>query len=415
MAAENPVLVWLRRDLRLADNPALDAASKTGRPVIPAFIRTRPKKGDLYGRLGGASAWWRGQSLAALRSSLRTIGSDLILRTGAALDVLRGLADVTGADTLIFNRSLEPAQIRVDATVISALRDHDIEVIECAANRLHEPWTVKTTTGGSFKVFTPFWRRLAEEYRPPVAHLAPAKLAAPKQWPESEALEDWQVKAAWSKSLAEAWAPSESAARKRLTAFSKQVEAYPDSRDRPDWDGTSRFSPYLAWGEISVHEIWRRLSEKHGTAADPFLRQLGWRDFNSHLLYHFADLPHRPWTAKFERLPFETDSKGLKAWQRGLTGYPIVDAGMRQLWATGWMHNRVRMIVASFLIKDQRIDWREGEAWFWDTLVDADLAQNAGNWQWVAGSGADAAPYFRIFNPVSQSRKFDPDGDYIRR
>jgi deoxyribodipyrimidine photo-lyase len=404
-----PVLLWLRRDLRLGDNPALSAAVETGRPVIPVFIRPDPDK------LGGASAWWRGRSLAALHDALKAHGSGLVLRTGPAPDVLRTLARETGAAAIAFNRSLEPRQIAEDADVITLFQELDREVLEQPANRLHEPWQVKTGAGGPYKVFTPFWNRLADEYKPPMAHPKPRRLATVESWPKSEPIANWQLTAGWSDGFAEEWTPGEDGAHKRLLAFTGQAKDYPETRDRPDWEGTSRFSPHLAWGEISAHEIWRKLSEKLGTGALPFLRQLGWRDFNSHLLYHFPKLPREAWNDTFANFPFLKDPKGLHAWQKGLTGYPIVDAGMRQLWATGWMHNRVRMITASFLIKDQLIDWRKGEAWFWDTLVDADLAQNAGNWQWVAGSGADAAPYFRIFNPVTQSRKFDPEGAYIRR
>jgi deoxyribodipyrimidine photo-lyase len=404
-----PVLLWLRRDLRIGDNPALAAAAKTGRPIIPVFIRPNPDG------IGGASAWWRGRSLATLRAQLRRLGSDLVLRSGDPLAVLAGLAAETGATELHFNRTLEPAAIQTDIAVLAELPKRGTAAIDHPANRLHEPWRLRTGTGGSFKVFTPFWRRLAEDYRPPAALPTPGKLQAPKAWPESEAVEAWQVTADWSRGFAQEWEPGETGAARRLAKLQESVAAYPETRDRPDWEGTSRLSPHLAWGEISVHEAWRRLNEQHGEAALPFLRQLGWRDFNSHLLYHFTALQTDAWSPKFRDFPFLPAGKGLQAWQRGMTGYPIVDAGMRQLWATGWMHNRVRMITASFLIKDQLVDWRQGEAWFWDTLVDADLAQNAGNWQWVAGSGADAAPYFRIFNPITQSRKFDPEGAYIRR
>jgi len=405
----DPVLLWLRRDLRLGDNPALAAAVATGRPVIPVVIR--PEKDPI----GGASAWWRGRSLAALAAALRKHGSGLVLRSGPVVDVLRGLVEETKADAVAFNRSLEPAQVAEDVAVLGMLQDRGVAAIEQPANRLHEPWVLKTGAGGPFKVFTPFWNRLSEAYRPPVAHPAPRTLPAPKAWPRSEPIETWQVTVAWSEGFAAEWTPGEDGAQKRLTAFLNQAREYPERRDRPDWEGTSRLSPHLAWGEVSVHAIWRRLSDQLSDEAAPFLRQLGWRDFNSHLLYHFPKLETEAWSAKFRRFPFLDDTKGLRAWQQGKTGYPIVDAGMRQLWQTGWMHNRVRMIAASFLAKDQLIDWRKGEAWFWDTLVDADIAQNAGNWQWVAGSGADAAPYFRIFNPVTQSRKFDPDGAYIRR
>jgi deoxyribodipyrimidine photo-lyase len=411
-----PLLLWLRRDLRLADNPALDAAARSGQPVIPVFIRPRPgRTKDVYGEIGAASAWWCGHSLAAMTASLKALGSDLILRSGGAPEVLVALIQETGATALAFNRTLEPAEIATDIAVMRAAQDQGITVLDQPGNHLHEPWRLKTGTGGNFKVFTPFWKRLAAEYRPPEAIPAPQRLAAPKAWPESEALAAWQVTDPWSAGMAASWRPGEAGAEALLARFVSTCAEYSERRDRPDWEGTSRFSPHLAWGEISAHEIWRRLHGALGDRALPFLRQLGWRDFCAHLLYHFPDLPGRVWNPRFERFPFVEDAKLLHAWERGLTGYPIVDAGMRQLWVTGWMHNRVRMITASLLIKDMMIDWRQGEAWFWDTLVDADLAQNAGNWQWVAGSGADAAPYFRIFNPVTQSRKFDPDGAYIKR
>ena len=409
MEPNRPILLWLRRDLRLTDNPALAAAIASKRPVIPVFIRSEKDE------IGSASAWWRGRSLAALAHDLETRGSRLILRTGSAETILSALAEEIGAGALAFNQSHEPSQIAVDQVVMRVFGERRLEIIERRANRLHDPWLLKTGAGGSFKVFTPFWKRLSADYRPPSRQSAPKLLQSPKSWPRSEKLSGWQITAAWAACFDAEWTPGEADAEKRLRRLLRTTKDYPRERDRPDHEGTSRLSPHLAWGEISVHEIWRRLDAKLGAHAMPFLRQLGWRDFNSHLLYHFPKMATQPWSAKFARFPFQRDAKGLKAWQRGRTGYPIVDAGMRQLWMTGWMHNRVRMIVASFLIKDQLIDWRRGEAWFWDTLVDADLAQNAGNWQWVAGSGADAAPYFRLFNPVSQSRKFDPDGAYIRR
>ena len=408
MQSDRPILLWLRRDLRLSDNPALAAAAEMGRPVIPICVR--PLTSEI-----GAAAWWLGESVAAMRARLQAIGSSLVLRTDEPSRALHSLARESGATVLLFNRSLEPAQIAVEAAVIGAMRERGVEVIERDANRLHEPWRLRTSAGDAFKVFTPFWRRLSEAYHAPPALPAPHTLLAPHLWPPSEPIEAWQVTAPWTRGLAASWQPGEEGAQQRLATFLTEAGTYSARRDRPDWDGTSRLSPHLAWGEISVHEAWRRVHEELGDAALPYLRQLGWRDFNSHLLYHFPSLPHESWTRRFARFPFRNDDIGLRAWQRGRTGYPLVDAGMRELWATGWMHNRVRMVAASFLIKDLLIDWRQGEAWFWDTLVDADLAQNAGNWQWVAGSGADAAPYFRIFNPVLQSRKFDPDGDYIRR
>lgn len=405
---ESPVLVWLRRDLRLEDNPALFHAAKTGRAVIPFFIDDEP-------RIGGASRWWRGRSLLALDAALQALGSRLILRQGDALDQVMSLAQETGADALHVNRRLEPRGLAADAKIVTALGGVGVEVVEHHGNRLHDPWALKTLKGDPFRVFTPFWRRLAESYRAPVACPAPKKLTAPKAWPGSLAVAALQEHAPWSAGMTTQWRPGEDGALAMLARLPEKLDDYGTGRDRPDIEGTSRLSPHLAWGEISVQAIWRDLAKDGAPGQNGFLRELGWRDFNSHLLYHFPRLPVQNWNAQFNDFPFQTAPKQFEAWCKGLTGYPIVDAGMRELWTTGWMHNRVRMIVASFLIKDLFIDWREGEKWFWDTLVDADLAQNAGNWQWVAGSGADAAPYFRVFNPTTQGYKFDPDGTYVRR
>lgn len=403
-----PHLLWLRRDLRLADNPALAEAAESGAPVIPVFVV------DPAENLGGAARWWRGRSLQALDTDLKTIGGRLILRQGAPLDAIMALLAETRATHLHFNQRFEPADLRLDAGIVTAAREAGTEVQEHPGNRLHEPWALKTLKGDPFRVFTPFWRRLAESYRSPAAASCPKHLTAPTTWPESAPLKSVFHEKSWAAGFAADWQPGEQGARAKFREFVAKVAAYPDARDLPATEGTSRLSPHLAWGEISVHAIWRHLSDR-GDAAKSFLRELGWRDFNTHLLYHFPELPELSWNAQFRDFPWETAPEHLRAWQEGRTGYPIVDAGMRQLWRTGWMHNRVRMIVASFLIKDLLIDWRKGEAWFWDTLVDADLPQNAGNWQWAAGSGADAAPYFRVLNPTTQSMKFDPKGDYIRR
>lgn len=407
MKPSAPTLLWLRRDLRLRDNPALGATAAAGGPVIPVFIDDEPK-------LGGAARWWRGRSLDALDRSLQSIGSRLILRHGPALPTLTALVKETGATKLVFNRRFEPRGLKADAEIVTHLSAAGIDVIECLGNRLHEPWALKTQKGDPFRVFTPFWRRLAESYRAPTAVATPTKLLAPTSWPSSAELADLAVTAAWSAGMEKSWQPGEAGALAHLDDLTGKVATYAARRDIPGTDGTSRLSPHLAWGEISVHEIWRRLCDA-APAQNAFLRELGWRDFNSHLLYHYPRLPVDNWNRQFDAFPFREPGKAFKAWCRGQTGYPIVDAGMRQLWTTGWMHNRVRMIAASFLIKDLLIDWRDGEKWFWDTLVDADLAQNAGNWQWVAGCGADAAPYFRIFNPTTQSEKFDPEGTFIRR
>jgi deoxyribodipyrimidine photo-lyase len=409
MPASAPHLVWLRRDLRITDNPALAEAAASGQPVIPVFVAEIPD------RLGGAARWWRGRSLAALDAGLREMGSRLILRQGAPLDAVMSLLRETGARHLHINRRFEPKGLRVDAEIVTEARRLGVEVHEHQGNRLHEPWALKTLKGDSFRVFTPFWRRLAGTYRAPSPHVRPQHLPAPKTWPGNLSVADLQEDAAWAAGMAADWQPGEAGARALLKRLPEKFGSYEETRNLPAIDGTSRLSPHLAWGEISVHEIWRSLAGDNEAAENGFLRELGWRDFNTHLLYHFPRLPVESWSARFRNFPWEKPGKAFRQWQRGRTGYPIIDAGMRQLWQTGWMHNRVRMITASFLIKDLVIDWRDGEAWFWDTLVDADLAQNAGNWQWVAGSGADAAPYFRIFNPTTQGIKFDPAGDYIRR
>jgi deoxyribodipyrimidine photo-lyase len=408
-----PRIVWLRRDLRLSDNPALSLAGSESRATIPLFIDD-----DGIGaarRLGAASKWWRGESLVALDRSLRALGSRLVVRRGSADEVLGALITETGADTLSFYLSRDPALAAEETRIVATLRKGGVAIETYDANYLHDPAQLRTGTGGAFKVFTPFWNRLLSVYTPPALIPAPKTLTAPKQWPKGFAVDDLRVADAWTGPIATAWKPGEEFVRARLKKFSQSsLEEYSTARDRPDLDGTSRLSPHLTWGEIGVHTIWRYLHDKHGVKALPYLRELGWRDFNMHLLSDFPELGWKPWQEKFATFPAKDDEKLLHAWQRGLTGYPIVDAGLRQLWHTGWMHNRVRMIVGSFLVKDLLLPWQRGEEWFWDTLVDADLSQNAGNWQWVAGCGADAAPFFRVFNPILQGEKFDPDGAYVQ-
>ncbi len=413
-----PIVVWLRRDLRLGDNPAFAPSRGSDRAVIPLFIDDDGT--DSVRALGGAAKWWRGRSLAALDQALRRCGSRLVVRRGDAKDILPAFMAEVGASALSFNLSRDPARVAEDTAIIAAMRARGIAVEAHDANYLHDPAQLRTAGGGAFKVFTPFWNRLAALYQPPAEHAAPLILPSPDAWPESIAIGELQVTDGWTKPLAAAWQPGEAAARKRLEEFAAgAVTGYAAQRDRPDVDGTSRLSPHLAWGEISVHEIWRLLQRRAGNApgarALPFLREIGWRDFNMHLLADFPALPWKPWQEKFAAFPAKDNAPALRAWRRGQTGYPIVDAGLRQLWQTGWMHNRVRMIVGSFLVKDLMIPWQRGEEWFWDTLVDADPAQNAGNWQWVAGCGADAAPFFRVFNPTLQGQKFDPGGSYVRR
>jgi deoxyribodipyrimidine photo-lyase len=403
-------IVWFRRDLRIVDNPALAAAASTGATVLPLYIDDDGQESSRA--LGGAARWWRGRSLSALDQSLRAIGSRLVIRQGAPQTVLDSLLTETGAGTVYFNLRRDGGD---DAALIPWLRARGVAVETFDANYLHDPLHLRTASGGGFKVFTPFWNRLRGGYTPPTAVRAPKQMASPTRWPESVPLDTLQVTDPWTRPIARHWQPGEAAARERLKDFADEIVGeYARERDRPDHDGTSRLSPHLAWGEISVHDIWRHLTRKVGDTALPYLRQLGWRDFNMHLLHDFPELGWQPMQAKFAAFPAKDNRTLLRAWQRGLTGYPIVDAGMRQLWRTGWMHNRVRMIVASFLVKDLLIPWQRGEEWFWDTLVDADAAQNGGNWQWVAGCGADAAPFFRVFNPVLQGETFDPKGAYVR-
>lgn len=404
-------IVWFRRDLRIADNPALSAAGSTGEALLPLYI-----DGDGQGPArpwGGAARWWRGRSLLALDQSLRAIGARLTVRQGSPQAVLDSLLTETGARSVYFN--LRRDGLGDDPALIAWLRSGGIVVETFDANYLHDPLHLRTAGGSGFKVFTPFWNRLRGAYTPPTERRAPKRIASPARWPESLPLEALQVTDPWTQSIAQHWEPGEAAAQERLAHFADEVAAgYATERDRPDRDGTSRLSPHLAWGEISVHAIWRRLTRGLGDKAKPYLRELGWREFNMHLLHDFPDLTWQPMQARFAAFPARDNDALLRAWQRCLTGYPIVDAGMRQLWQTGWMHNRVRMVVASFLVKDLLIPWQRGEEWFWDTLVDADTAQNGGNWQWVAGCGADAAPFFRVFNPVLQGEKFDPRGAYVR-
>jgi deoxyribodipyrimidine photo-lyase len=418
-----PAVVWLRQDLRIADNPALAAAALTGRPVLPVYILDEASPGRWAPR--GAGRWWLGRSLAKLGADLAALGAKLVLRRGESGAELETLIAESGARAVYWNRCYEPWAIARDKKVKARLKSRGILAESFNAALLHEPWTMATGTGGPFKVFTPFWRALLAKPSPASAMPAPARIAGLRGQMRSEALEAWGLQPRapdWSSGLAASWEPGEAGARQRLDQFLEVGAArYAMARDRPDIAGTARLSPYLHWGEIGPRQIWLAVSAARDSgrlsdaAALSFLRQLGWREFTHHQLYHWPDLPEQPWRPAFAAFAWRQDAGLLRAWQRGRTGYPIVDAGMAELWATGWMHNRVRMIAASFLIKHLLQPWQAGEAWFWDTLVDADLAQNAASWQWVAGSGADAAPYFRIFNPVLQGEKFDPEGSYVRR
>jgi deoxyribodipyrimidine photo-lyase len=416
---DGPVIVWFRQDLRLTDNPALSAAAASERPVIPLYIRDDAAAGRWAP--GGASRWWLHGSLAALARELAGRGAPLMLRSGAAEKVLAELVAESGATAVAWNRCYEPWAIRRDTRIKSALQARGVEVASHNAALLFEPWTIRTRMGLPYGVFTPFWRNCLQQTEPPRPLPAPKTLSGYVNDLASEDLDSWSLRPArpdWAGGLRAAWTPGEDGAEARLASFlGRAIRKYKYDRNRPHRNGTSQLSPHLHWGEIGPRQIWHRVRALRAPSAavDTYLAELGWREFSHHLLYHQPDLPKQPLQPEFRHFPWRRDKAALAAWRRGRTGYPIVDAGMRELWQTGWMHNRVRMIVASFLVKDLLLPWQDGEAWFWDTLVDADLASNAASWQWVAGCGADAAPFFRIFNPVLQGERFDPDGDYVRR
>jgi deoxyribodipyrimidine photo-lyase len=403
-----PVIVWFRQDLRLSDNPALRAAAATGAPIIPLFILNEKSPWAP----GGAARWWLHHALAALDKSL---SGHLVLKKGDPAKILPALGKQTGAATIVWNRCYEPHAMARDEKISQALEKTGSEVATFNGALLHDPWTFKTKTGDKpYRVFTPFWKAMRgkDVDRP---YPAPRKLKFHAV--KGDALKSWKLlptRPDWAKGFN--WTPGEKSAHLALHDFLDDIADYETARDLPDRDGTSRLSPHLHWGEISPRQIWHAVrTHGHSAGAETFLKELGWREFCAQLLFHNPHLPEKPLDTRFTKFKWRHSKSDLQAWAKGQTGVPIVDAGMRQLWQTGWMHNRVRMIVASFLIKHLLIHWRAGEDWFWDCLVDADLSNNSANWQWVAGCGADAAPFFRIFNPVLQGEKFDRHGDYVRR
>ncbi len=413
-----PTVVWFRQDLRLADNPALDAAIARGAPLVAVYVLDDDTPGDW--KAGGASRWWLHHSLASLAKNLDDLGQRLVLRRGAADEIIKALVEEVGAGAVFWNRCYEPSAIARDTKLKSGLGERDVEVASFNGSLLVEPWTVKTKSGDPFKVFTPFWRAVQEGDPMDAPSDRPEKLPAAPDGVDSDDLDDWELlptKPDWAGGMRDAWTPGEAGARDRLARFLDDAIAdYAAARDRPDSETTSRLSPHLHFGEISPRQVWQALDDADrapkGTAK--FRSELGWREFSYHLLHQFPKLPEENFRPEFDAFPWQPDEAHLRAWQRGRTGVPIVDAGMRELWGIGWMHNRVRMVVASFLVKHLLQPWQDGARWFWDTLVDADLANNSASWQWVAGCGADAAPYFRVFNPVLQGEKFDPKGDYVR-
>ncbi|HET7315280.1 deoxyribodipyrimidine photo-lyase [Salinisphaera sp.] len=418
------VILWFRRDLRLADNPALHAAlAGDFDSIVPVFIHAPDELGDEAP--GGAQSVWQHFSLAALDASLQGLGSRLVIRHGPTIAALDTLIEESGARAVYWNRLYDPHTIARDRQVKRHLEDRGLETASFKALLLHEPWTVSTRQNTPYKVFTPFWKAIRDE---PAGNPLPAPSRLPEVWSRlgSVALSELGLlpDIRWDERIRETWTPGEDGAHARLEAFvSKTLPEYRDSRERPARHGTSYLSAHLHFGEIGPRQVVHRVEEwlhEHGreadrTHAETFLSEIGWREFAHHVLFHFPNTPSEPLDERFKHFPWANDDEALQAWQDGRTGIPMVDAGMRELWATGYMHNRLRMTVASFLTKNLRIAWQHGERWFWDTLVDADLANNTLGWQWAAGCGADAAPFFRIFNPARQGERFDADGAYVRR
>ncbi len=433
MAEMKPTLLWLRQDLRLSDHPALIAAMKKG-PVIPVFIFD--PEGEGKWAPGGASRWWLHHSLLVLDLELQKRQSRLIFRHGNSLKILHDLIKESDAGAVYWSRRYEPQIEKRDQVIAEALEKFGVEVLVFAGALLFEPETIRTKTNGPYQVFTPFYRACLASlpYQPVLENSkkkaprdqAPKKIIGPERWPRSNRLEEFNLihKINWAQEFNTCWQPGLLGARELLQErISAVLIGYLETRDDPNTEGTSRLSPHFHFGEISIHEVWQALETKVAAidtspqaraSLQAYQRQLIWREFSHHLLVNFPQTPEKPLRPSFKAFPWRNDSLSLHAWKKGLTGYPYVDAGLRQLWTTGWMHNRVRMAVASFLVKDLLIPWQAGADWFWDTLVDADLAQNTMGWQWTAGCGADAAPYFRIFHPVTQGERFDPEGEYVR-
>ncbi len=425
----NPAILWFRRDLRLGDNPALQAAIDSGRPLLACFLLDETR--DEWRSLGGAARWWLHRSLDALQADLARHGLTLFLKRGPAGDLLRGIAGSSGADRIYCNRLPEPAEAAADREIARSLAADGITLEQHDAALLFPPPQPLNGSGAPYKVFSAFWRACLALPEPSGPLPLPGRpRAAACSRTGADRLADWKLLPTapdWSGGLKAAWSPGEQGARRCLEAFMEgAARTYAADRDLPGKTTTSRLSPHLHWGEISPRALWHAMRTAAASGAlgsrhaEKFIAELGWREFSHHLLYHYPTLPTHNMNPRFDAFAWADPDRdrptgaALRAWQRGRTGYPIVDAGMRELWHSGWMHNRIRMVAASFLVKDLRIDWRHGAAWFWDTLVDADRANNSASWQWVAGCGADAAPFFRIFNPVLQGQKFDADGDYVR-
>ncbi|ASP32518.1 deoxyribodipyrimidine photo-lyase [Labrenzia sp. VG12] len=411
-------LVWFRQDLRIEDNPALLEASRRG-PVLPVFIFETPEQSGETHPLGGASKWWLHHSLAALKDEM----PGLVLMRGSARHLIPHLARTHDVDAVFWNRCYEPHAIERDTDLKVSLKEDGFEVRSFKAALLFEPWELETKSGGPFKVYSPFWKTAQQQdVTPPLPAPEELTFVSPVEGVDLAELDLLPGKPNWAAGWEKLWRPGAVGAQERLSNFlAEGLAGYGDLRNRPDLPNVSRLSPHLHFGDISPRQVWHATQTRMMSDAflskdrQKFLSELAWREFSHHLLYHFPKLPSGNWKPAFDAYPWRESSEDLDCWQKGQTGYPIVDAGMRELWQTGYMHNRVRMVVASFLVKHLRLHWHHGEAWFRDTLLDADLANNSASWQWVTGSGADAAPYFRIFNPITQGEKFDPHASYIRR
>jgi deoxyribodipyrimidine photo-lyase len=414
-------IFWFRFDLRLHDHPGLSSAIEQGR-VVPLFIWSPEEEGTWP--LGGASRWWLHHSLASLAETLARRGAPLVLRRGPALEVLRRLLEETGAKYVAWSRRYEPTAIARDTSVKQALQLAGVTAESFNGSLLNEPWSISTKAGGPCKVFTPYWRTCLRGPEPRAPLAAPRRIAGASAAVDSLPLDDLELlpQIDWAGGMRSMWKPGEQGAQAQLKRFvSRALDEYIDGRNRIDMEGSSQLSPYLRFGALSPQQVWHAVqaAAPGGPTAresrDCYLSEIGWREFSYHLLYHFPHTTDAPLRESFAQFPWENDPQTLRRWQRGQTGVPVVDAALRHLWHSGWMPNRARMIVASYLTKNLLVPWQAGARWFWDTLVDADLASNTQGWQWTAGCGADAAPYFRIFNPVSQAEKFDPEGAYVRR
>lgn len=420
---EKVVIVWFRQDLRLHDHSALKAAVDSGYPIILLYIYDDLKRENRT--IGGAQQWWLYHSLTSLNTDLNEYGNQLTLRRGNPVKILQEIISHYDIQGVYWSRCYEPYAINRDTLIKKSLKDKGIDVHSFNNSLLFEPWTILNQAEQPYKVFSQFWKSCLKQLDrvSKSNQVLPRELKSVSQVLQSDRIDDWKLLPTtpnWAREFSEYWTPGEAGAQEHLQTFIEDIaEGYKQERNYPGREGTSRLSPHLHFGEISPQQILHALVAYYptGLTSGPecYLKELGWREFCHYLLYHYPHMVDKPFRADFETINWDYDDKIMQQWQQGLTGFPIVDAGLRQLWRMGWMHNRVRMIVASFLTKDLFMDWKDGERWFWDTLVDADLANNVAGWQWVAGCGADAAPYFRVFNPYLQSKKFDSQGDYIRK